>query len=428
MKSSLRRMMAAIICLTPLPAMAQDGTLVAGMSKARIERVRAKAQEFVDQQKIAGAVVAVHRRGQLVDMQTVGWQDKEANIPMRRDTIFRLASMTKPIGAVAVLLLIDDGVISMEDPIDKWLPELANRQVLLDIDGPLDRTRPAARPITVRDVLTWQTGYGITLGAQDSPINKAMASMFSPMNSQGTPQTTDAWLAALGKLPLKADPGAQWVYNTSSDIGGALVERASGMTLDRFLQTRLFGPLKMNDTGFWVPPEKRNRLAKSYFIDRTSGKLTPAPDWPGADAPPIRFSAAGGLVSTADDYLRFARMLLNGGALDGVRILSPALVKAMMTDQQVETFHNLRDWAGGLPLPLQMLDRGMGYGGGVYKRSAGLGPAAGSYGWPGAAGVWWTVDPQNELITMVMIQQFDQDVWTKVGVDVTAMVYGSIID
>jgi CubicO group peptidase (beta-lactamase class C family) len=240
--------------------------------------------------------------------------------------------------------------------------------------------------------------------------------------------TPDEWIKKLGALPLKADPGATWMYNTSSDVMAVLVARASRMPFDQFLDRRIFGPLKMKDTAFWVPPDKRSRLAKAYTIDAGTGKLTPmsaSSSRVEGDRPPLFLSGAGGLVSTATDYLAFARMMLHGGELDGVRIMSPVSIRAMTQNYLPPDEHRRFS-----PLPADVVsypDRGFGYGVSVITTAYGLGPAEGSYGWPGASGVWWQADPKNNMICIVLDQLYGSTKY-KVQQDLTSMMYQSLVE
>ena len=317
----MRTLNGLVMCGLVLGAgtMAAQDRIESGLSVERLQRIGAKLQEYIDAGRLPGAVALVHRHGQVVDVQAVGWQDRGQQVPIRRDTIFRLASMTKPITAVAAMILVDEGELSLQDPVDRWLPELSDRRVLFDPGGPLDQTKPSPRPITVRDVLMYRMGLGMNAAGPSAPIMEAQGALRA-----GNP-TSDEWITRLGALPLAAAPGDRFIYNTPSMVLGVLVERVSDRPFATFLQERIFDPLGMKDTGFWVPPEKRERLAASYTYDDATGKLQMSRGGGAflADTPPVFPSASGGLVSTADDYLTFARMLLQGGEVDGVRAALP---------------------------------------------------------------------------------------------------------
>lgn len=397
-----------------------------GMSAERLKRVGARAQEFVDANRLAGAVTLVYRRGTIVDVQAIGWQDKERRVPMKRDTIFRLASMTKPITAVAALMLVEDGKIALEEPVDRWLPELAKRQVLEDPNGPLDKTRPSPRPITLRDLLMYRMGLGIpsfeATIAPSAPISKAFAEAFS----QGGRLSPDEWMKRLGGLPLVTAPGAQFMYNLPSDVLGVLVARVSGMTFDQFLSERIFKPLGMKDTAFWVPKEKRSRLGPAYQIRGASGLQPMDARFASAlteDSPPSFPSGAAGLVSTADDYLKFARLLLHKGAVDGVRLLSPRTVDIMTTNYMTKEDRERSGFGGGGYWRMQ----GFGYGVAVITDVNALAPSVGAYHWDGAAGVSWRGDPKEEMITMVLTQLSYASAAPMIR-DITTMMYAAIVD
>jgi CubicO group peptidase (beta-lactamase class C family) len=389
-----------------------------GMSSDRLKRVGTKVKEFVDTGKVAGLVTIIYRRGQIVDVQAAGWQDRDQKIPIKRDTIFRLASMTKPITNVAGMMLVEDGKMALDDPIERWLPELANRQVLLDPVGPLDRTKPSPRPIKVRDVFMYRIGYGTSAAPASAPFSKALAAL-----GEGDP-TGDEWLKRLGAIPLAAAPGERWIYNTPPQVLSRLIARVSGIPFDQFLQQRVFDPLKMKDTGFWVPPEKRNRLATAYTSD-ANGKLQlnkGGNDAAAGAAPPKLPSGSGGLVTTADDYLKFARMLLNKGEVDGVRLLSRKAVQVMTTDYM--TIEDRKKAA----YEAVFADQGFGYGLAIMEDPGVVGPSVGSFHWDGASGAAWIADPKEDMITIVLQQQYNYSVASKIFRDIYTQVYASMVD
>ena len=417
----MRVMNAALICALALACsaglLAAEERLDAGISVERIRRVGAKLQEFVETERLPGAVTIIYRRGKIVDAQAVGWQDREQRTPMRRDTIFRLASMTKPITAVAMMMLIEDGKIAFDDPLDRWLPELANRQVLLDPEGPLDKTKLSPRPITVRDLLMYRIGLGMNAASGSAPITKAAGSI-------GGNLTGDEWVKRLATLPLAASPGERFIYNTPSQLMGVLVARVSGMPFDTFLQQRIFQPLGMKDTAFWVPLEKRSRLATAYTFDEKTGKLqvNKSPLAGMMDTPPVFPSGAGGLVTTADDYLKFARMLLQKGEVDGVRLLSPKAVQVMTTDYMTKEDRKRANFGDVFD------NQGFGYGLAVVSDSGFIGPSIGSFHWDGASGASWIADPKEDLITIVLMQQYNYGVASRVVRDVNTLVYSAIVN
>lgn len=385
--------LAGIVALTagkPASALAQDP--LAG--------VTAVLDKYVDAGELAGAVSLVYHRGEVVQVSARGVQDLETGAPMARDTIFGLASMTKPITAVAVMMLVEEGKLDLDAPVDRWLPELANPRVLSDPNGPLDQVYDAPRAITPRDLLRYTMGLGFPEWAgiaPEAPISQEFAAM------RRGDFTADEYMERLGALPLAFAPGERWVYHTPSMVAGVLIERASGMGLAEFFRTRIFEPLGMPDTGFWVPAAKRHRLASYYRGGEEPGTLVPVADNSTRYAAPPKFpSAGGGLVSTVDDYLRFGRMLLGRGELDGVRILSAASVDEMLTDQLPEEperrFFLFEDfWRGA----------GFGLGLQITTEQSDGGPAVGSFWWHGATGVQWTADPRNDLIFIRFIQRGD---------------------
>ncbi|MXY17782.1 MAG: beta-lactamase family protein [Acidobacteria bacterium] len=384
--------LAGVAALTggkPASALAQDP----------LEGVTAVLDKYIDAGELAGAVSLVYHRGE-VQVSARGVQDLETGTPMARDTIFGLASMTKPITAVAVMMLVEEGKLDLDAPVDPWLPELAEPKVLSDPNGPLDQVYDAPRAVTPRDLLRYTMGLGFPEWAgiaSEAPIAQEFAAM------RRGDFTADEYMERLGALPLAFAPGERWVYHTPSMVAGVLIERASGMGLAEFFRTRIFEPLGMPDTGFWVPAAKRHRLASYYRGGEQPGTLVPVADNGTRYAAPPKFpSAGGGLVSTVDDYLRFGRMLLGRGELDGVRILSAASVDEMLTDQLPEEperrFFLFEDfWRGaGFGLGLQI----------TTEQSEG-GPSVGSFWWHGATGVQWTADPQQDLIFLRFIQRGD---------------------
>src|SRR5205823_1655687 len=258
--------------------------------------------------------------------------------PIRRDTIFRVASLTKPITAAATMILVEECTLRLDEPVDRLLPELSSRRVLRALNGPLDDTVSASRPITVRDLLTFRMGFGIVMAPPDSsPIQKVVSELLlgqGPPKPQ-TPPAPDEWIRRLGTLPLMHQPGEMWMYHTGSDVLGVLIARASGQPLETFMRQRIFEPLGMKDTGFSVPAAKIGRLATSYAVNAQTGNLELYDEAQGGEwsRPPAFPSGGGGLVSTVDDYLAFAQMMLMGGKAASERILSRLSVEVMTTDQ-----------------------------------------------------------------------------------------------
>jgi len=357
---------------------------------------------YVERGEVAGLVGMIYRHGELVQVDEAGWRDRDARLPMRRDSLFRIASMTKPITAVAALQLVDQGLIELFDPVDRWLPELADRMVMRDPDGSPEDVVPASRPITLDDLLTYRFGLGwgrSTLGAQLMSLTaEPIGSVLGVPNAESL--DADAWMRRVGELPLIAEPGSLWRYHTASDILGILVARITGQPFETVLAERVFGPLGMVDTGFVVLESERERLSVLY--DR-EGVVVDHPNstaW--AQDPPFP-SGGAGLVSTVDDYSRFARMLLGRGELDGTRILSAALVEAMGRDYLTPEQHTNPPF--NPPLGQTMwAEQGFGYGVRVRTLQPGVGPSVGSVSWPGGLGTDWIADPDRDLVALLFTQ------------------------
>ncbi len=398
-------LLAALACAASggsAPPAAVPSDRRAGFSLERLDRLAERMREFERDERLSGVVTLVCRHGIVVHGDALGYQDVARKTPMRRDTIFRIASMTKPITSVAVLMLVEEGKLGLNDPVDRWVPELANPVVLRDTAGPLARTVPSPRPITVSDLLTHRSGLAYE-DTSSGPLSKALGE--SGLGGSNWTLPPDEWIRRLGRLPLAYPPGMRWNYGLSTDVLGVLVARVSGVPFPEFLRTRVFDPLGMKDTGFWVPAEKMGRLATLYALDPKSGTVT-ATDTPPQSvlaSPPAFASGGGGLVSTADDYLRFARMLLGGGQLDGARILSPRMVERMAAnqlspEQRKIPFMGLDFWAGqGFGLGVSVVDDPM-------KAIGSPLVSKGTHGWGGVHGTWYFVDPQEDLAAVMMIQ------------------------
>ncbi|BBY97106.1 serine hydrolase domain-containing protein [Mycolicibacterium fallax] len=344
---------------------------------------------------LSGAVTLVWRRGEVLQVNEIGHRDVGAGLPMTRDTVFRIASMTKPVTVAAVMTLVERGLLRLTDPITRWLPEFADMTVLADPAGPLDQTVPARRPITVDDLMTHRSGLAYQFSVP-GPLARAYARL--PLR-----QDADHWLAELARLPLVHQPGQQLTYSHATDVLGIVASRILGRPLPEVLTETVLGPLGMTDTGFFLTPAARRRAATMYALrpDNTLRDDVMGP--PPIAAPPFCQGGAG-LWSTADDYLRFARMLLGGGSVDGVRVLSEESVTAMRTDRL--TAEQKRVPFLGMPF---WIGRGFGLNLSVVTdpaRSAPLfGPGgAGTFSWPGAYGTWWQADPSAELILIYLIQ------------------------
>ena len=352
-------------------------------------------QTHVSDGSVPGAV-ALTACGDRVEVAAAGFAGADGTSPMARDSIFRIASITKPITAAAVMMLVEDGRIALEDPVARWLPELASPVVLRTPAGPVDDVVPAVRPITVFDLLTFRAGWGFP---SDFSL-PAVGLLFSELK-QGPPQpqlvaAPDEWMAALSRIPLLHQPGEAWLYNTCSDILGVLIARVAGRPLPEFLAERLFEPLGMADTGFAVPTSKLGRFT-SYYRAAPAGGLelvdAPGGQWSSLPAFP---SGAGGLVSTADDWYRFAQMLLAGGSAGGRQLLSPASVRQMTTDQLTRS---QRDASR-----LFLEGQGWGFGGSVDVEAIDPWNVPGRYGWVGGTGTAAHITASTGTITILLSQ------------------------
>jgi CubicO group peptidase (beta-lactamase class C family) len=374
-----------------------------GLSKARLERMHDVMARYVERGDLPGLVTLVSRRGE-VHIDAIGTLAVDGRAPMRHDSIFRISSMTKPVTAAATMILVEECRLRLDEPVDRLLPELSDRRVLKRLDGPLDDTVPAHRPITVRDLLTFRLGYGLVMAAPGThPIADAMNEQLlgqGPPDSS-TPPAPDEWIRRLGTLPLMHQPGARWMYNTGSDVLGILIARASGQPFEAFLRERIFEPLGMTDTGFSVPAGKRERLATSYWTSAETDALELNDGAEGRwSRPPAFPSGAAGLVSTIGDYLGFGEMMLNRGKRGGERILSRPSVEAMTNDQLTPE----QKMVSGL-VPGQFDSHGWGFGVAMVTRRTDPAGPVGKFGWDGGMGTSWYSDPSEDMVTILMTQR-----------------------
>jgi CubicO group peptidase (beta-lactamase class C family) len=392
----------------------------AGLSKARLSRLRDVMAGHVERGEVPGLVALVSRRGEAY-VEALGVKALGGSDPVQRDTIFRIASMTKPITAAAAMILVEECKLRLDDPVDGLLPELADRRVLKRLEGPLDDTEPAQRPITLRDLLTFRMGFGIVMAPPGTyPIQTAVSDL---LLGQGMPQPSlppapDEWIRRFGTLPLMHQPGEKWMYHTGSDVLGVLIARASGQPLEAFLQDRIFEPLGMKDTAFSVPASKLDRLATAYSTHLETGALELYDPAEGGhwSRPPAFPSGGGGLVSTIDDYLAFGRMMLNQGRHGMQRILSRPSVETMTTDHLTPA----QKAASGL-VPGYFDGHGWGFGVAVVTRREDVAAPVGSYGWDGGLGTSWRSDPSEDMVTILLTQaswtspvppRVSRDFWT----------------
>ncbi|MCW5619727.1 MAG: beta-lactamase family protein [Burkholderiales bacterium] len=372
----------------------------AGLSSERLERLSAMIEQAVDSGEIPGAVVMIARKGKLVYQRAFGVQDAAKGVPMTQDSIFRIFSMTKPIVSVSAMILVEEGKLGLHEPISRHLPEFKDMQIAVEGFDPVTgaqtfTTIPAKRSITVQDLLRHTAGltYGVFL-----PKHSRVGELYREARVFSAP-SLEAFSRTIAGLPLRNEPGTTWEYSHATDILGRVVEVAAGMPLDQFIEQRILRPLKMNDTGWYVPQEKVARFAqpfpereKDWFPELLALDFT---------QPPTFLGGGHGLVSTAGDYLRFAQMLANGGELDGVRVLGPKTIAYMAADHVLSA--DIAKGPNWLPGP------GYGFGLGFGTRIADGGPnwagTVGDFYWGGYAGTYFWIDPKEELVPVFMMQE-----------------------
>jgi CubicO group peptidase (beta-lactamase class C family) len=383
----------AFVLLIAFPAGAADLPAVraesVGMSSERLARITALARGYVDEGKLAGVVTVIARHGKIVHYEAVGKQNLETGAPMTRDTLFRIYSMTKPITAVAAMILYEEGKFQLTDPVSKFLPELKDLKVLND-----GEEKPTQSQITMQQLLSHTAGFSYGFTSSD-PVDKRYQDV-----KLITSKDLDEFIKKLAGIPLRYEPGTRWHYSVAVDVTGAVIERISGQRFDRFLKERVFAPLKMEDTFFEVPESKLSRFGTNHRWNAEQRKLEVLPP---SDYPIYRnttfFSGGGGLVSTAMDYMRFAEMLRNGGEFGGIRILSPKTIQLMTMDHLpavIKPGTNSESSRGS----------GFGLGFGVITDvpKSGVVGSVGEYNWSGAAGTTFWVDPREELVVVAMVQ------------------------
>jgi CubicO group peptidase (beta-lactamase class C family) len=377
----------------------------------------------VERGGLPGMITLVSRHGE-VYIEAIG-RMAIGGAPMQRDTIFRIASMTKPVSAVAAMILVEECRLRLDDPVDDFLPELANRKVLRTVESEIDDTVPAKRAITLRDILTFRLGYGmIPIFPDHYPIQKAVTTLGLAPGPVFPSFPPDELMRRYGSLPLVYQPGERWLYNVGSEILGVLIARVASQTLGTFMRERIFDPLGMKDTGFFVPQPKLDRFATTYVFNREKQRLEIFDD-PVAGkfaSPPVFENAGAGLVATAEDFNAFAQMLLNGGRLGNERILSRPSVELMTSDQLTpaqklgsEVFFND--------------NRGWGFGLSVFTRRDHLCNVPGRYGWEGGYGTSWYSDPKESLTGILLTQRLmDSPQAPRVMADFWTSAYQAIDD
>ncbi|GFJ95545.1 serine hydrolase [Phytohabitans rumicis] len=378
-----------------------------GFSKTGLDRVREVLAGHVESGRIPG-LVALVSRGDETHVEAIGTMRHDGGPPMRRDTIFRMASTSKPVSVAAAMVLLDECRLRLDDPVDPWLPELADRQVLTRIDGPLDDTVPARRPITVRDLLTSTFGLGLDFSALGTPIMAAVFEQGLTPNLPTPMPEPDEWMRRLGALPLMHQPGEHWQYHISNDLLGVLVARVTGQSFETFLRERIFDPLGMKDTGFHVPADKIDRLPALYAPDPQTGQFHVWDEPAGGrwSQPPAFPGGGGGLVSTVDDYHAYFQMLLNHGMHGSERILSRPAVALMTTNRLTPEQQAARTAMARNNVHIsfgQGQHGGWGFGMAVRTYRGDYAPI-GQYGWDGGSGTSTYADPDNQLVGILLTQ------------------------
>jgi CubicO group peptidase (beta-lactamase class C family) len=400
---------------SPLPVASAESE---GLAPDRLDLLHQRLKEFVDTNKHAGISMLIARDGKVVDEQAWGLRDRERGLPMETDTIFRVYSMSKIVTTVAAMQLHEQARLRLEDPVEKYLPALAKRQVIVGGTARKPRLVPAKRSITIKDLLTHTSGYiypfMFSKGALDD-IYKREAVTSAP--------TMDEFITRLAKVPLAHQPGARFSYGVSIDVLGAVIEKVSGQRLDEYVAEHITRPLKMVDTAYVVPADKRERLAKVYTNDKDSGALTPVKDddlvMTSLDESSMHWGGAG-LFSTIGDYARLGQMLLNGGELDGARILGRKSVELMLANELTHT-----------PTPTNQFSDtdGFGYGGAVRVNPAKANElgSPGQFGWTGAATTYFNIDPHERTVALVFTQHFPHNphqlFWT-----FSTLFYAALVD
>lgn len=386
-----------------------------GLSADGVEDLAAAMRKEVDQGNLAGVVSALMRNGKLVHLDAYGYQNLEEEVPVSEDTIFRIFSMTKPVTGVALMMLMEEGKFSMDDAVSQYIPELANLEVAIE-DGPggFPVTEPATHEMTIRELMS-HTG-GLTYGMFS---RSQVDSQYVAANILDAEGDLKDMIDKLANIPLRQQPGTQWHYSVSVDVQGYLVEVLSGMTFEQFLQERIFEPLGMDDTGFSVPDNKRDRFATMYQSG-AEGLVAPQDGLGGDYQHPVTFhGGGGGLASTIHDYMKFTQMLANGGELNGVRILSPESVEIMRSNQLPEGMAEIPGYPGnqfGVDFAI------------VTDPARNDGMSEGSYWWWGIGGTWFWIDPVEDLVFIGMIQNRNLGYARQLQGISKRMVYGAIVD
>lgn len=408
-------------------AQARDGGIapakpeLVGFSGERLQRLEKGMQQYIDDKQLAGMVTVLARHGRVVQQKAYGVQDVASNTPMKNDTIVRIYSMTKPVTGVALMMLYEEGKFRLTDPIARHIPEFKDLKVFAGVgaDGKAILEAPKHAP-TIGELMSHTAGFTYGLFGS-SPVDK----MYQASNPLGAANLQEM-INKLAQLPLAYQPGEGWVYSVSVDVQGYLVEKISGKPLGTFMRERIFNPLGMKDTGFAVPADKLGRVATIYNAG-PGGKLAPMPRDPNISQEPGLPQGGGGLYSTAGDYLRFTQMLLNGGELDGVRLLAPSTIELMRTNRVPDA---IRDGKFGIGIYRQQPGLGFGLDFAILEDPQKLGNTAGkgSFLWDGIAGTWFWIDPSNDLIFIGMIQRWAPGASPNVEEVSRQLVYQALVD
>lgn len=380
-----------------------------GMSSQRLDNLTRLGQRYTDQGKLAGVVTAVARHGKVVHLQAQGQLDVESGRPMGLDTIFRLFSMTKPITSVALMTLYEEGLLQLDDPVARYVPEFRDLRVFVAGTPEKFETRPPLRPMTVRDALTHMTG--IASGGPTTPGQLAERAQLHLIRGDGPLKgtlTLEDMIQRVAGLPLMFDPGTQWNYGISTDIVAYLCQQISGMRYDDFVRERVLAPLGMNDTGYMVPAADVHRFAACYRrggADEAALVLSDAAASSRFTQPKAYFAGSGGLVSTVADYMRFCKMLVNGGELEGVRILGPRTLR-YMTRNHLPGGQDLATMGRNAPVETSRAGTGFGLGFAVLldPAAAQISGTPGEYYWSGAASTYFFVSPEDDLCAVLLTQ------------------------